>query len=144
MSAKNITSKTLRADVAPGGVVALAPGGIFTGYIPQTVTGSAIAVYLVAQDEEELLQGATQWPEARVSVECRASSPEIADKMGEAVIAWLRDKDRYSVMLTTGTYEASFRKEGSDEDDISQENVQDLPVASRRIIDFYLRYRKIA
>lgn len=132
MSALTTTIKTL---LAGSGVTAIVGQRIVPGVPPQSMGNPLICVHLVNQEEEELLQGASQWPEARVSIECRAATLNQADLLGEAVISWLRDKDRY---LIDGV-RASFRKEGSDETDGSEESTQGVPTVSRRIIDFYVK-----
>lgn len=142
MSSVFLTVQQLLKEAGP--LAAMVGTRIYSGAVPQGVANKSIAVYLVSQAEEELLQGATRWPEGRVSVECRAVEYGDADLIGEAVINWLRDKDRVSIVLTgIGTYEASFRKEGSDETDQSDESQQGQPLYSRRIIDFYVRWRRI-
>lgn len=136
MSGLAITIQTL---LAGPGVTALVDQRIYPIAAPQGAAPEHIVVHLVSEPEEELLQGATQWPESRVSVECRSETPHGAVIMGQAVIDWLRDKDRYSIR----DYDASFRKEGTDETNASDQTSAStgLPTVSRRIIDFYVRWR---
>lgn len=133
MSALTTTVKML---LAGSGVTSLVGPRIVPGVPPQSfLLQSCICVHLISEQEEELLQGASQWPDSRVSIECRAATLNDADRIGEAVIAWLRDKDRY---LIDGV-RATFRKEGSDETDGSEESTQGVPTVSRRILDYYVR-----
>lgn len=133
MSALTATVKML---LAGSGVTALVGQRIVPGVPPQDfLLLTCICVHLLHDEEEELLQGASQWPEARVSIECRAATLNDADKIGEAVVNWLRDKDRY---LIDGV-RATFRKEGSDETDGSEESTQGAPTVSRRILDYYVK-----
>lgn len=134
MSALTITVQML---LAGSGVTGRVGTHVYPGQPPQGVAGNCIVVHLVGQEEEELLQGASQWPEGRVSIECRAATLLDADKTAEAVIAWLRDKDRYPI----NGVRATFRKEGSDETDGSPETTQGVPTVSRRIVDYYVRWK---
>lgn len=137
MSALVITTQTLLANA---GVTAIVGKNVFPVYIPQAYAAPAVIVHLISQEEEVLLQGATIWPEARVSLECRANDAIVADRLGEAVIAALRDKHLYQI----SGFEVTFRKEGTDE--TTSEDVtgpQGSPYSARRIIDHYLRFRTI-
>lgn len=136
MSALTIAIQTL---LAGPGVVTICGNRIFPVVIPQRSPNPAIVVHLIYQAEEELLAGASQWPEARISVECRGNDAPTADRLGEAVIDWLRDKLLY---LIEGC-EVTFFKEGTDETDASENSDQGVPYVVRRIIDFRVRYRKV-
>lgn len=135
MSALTITIQTL---LAGSGVTALVKQRIYPIDVPQGVAVDNIIVHLVYQAEEVLLAGASHWPESRVSIECRGDAVT-ADKIGEAVIDWLRDKDLYVIEGS----EVSFMKEGTDETDSSPASQQGQPLVCRRILDFYVRYRPV-
>lgn len=139
MSALSLTIQTL---LAGSGITALAGQRIYPVYAPQNAGYPNVVVHLIHSDEEVLLQGATQWPNARVSIECRGAGdtplPD-ADRLAEAVVNWLRDKHLYTGV---SGYEATFLKEGSDETDASDENdAGGNPSVVRRILDYYVQYR---
>lgn len=130
-----ITVKTLLAN---SGVTALVGQRIYPYEVPQDAAANNIAVHLIYEDEQVLLAGATQWPQGRVSVECRAESGTLANDMAEAVKDALRDKHLYSILGC----EVTFRKEGTDVTDSSQEtNASGGSDVNRRILDFYVRWR---
>ena len=135
MSALAITVKTLLADSTLTPIVG---NRIYPIFAPPDAKIPNIVVHLVGEEEEELLQGASIWPEARVSIECRSDSAPQVDRVAQRIIDWLRDKRNYEVF----GHEATFRKEGSDVTDSSDEISKGAPYVSRRIIDFYLRYRR--
>ena len=136
MSATVIIVQSLKAGA---GITAIVGNKIYPFYSPQEANLPLIVTHLITQPEEELLQGASQWPEARVSVECRASEGPQADRIAERVIEWLRDKHLYVV----AGFEATFRKEGTDLTDSSDDrNEKGQPYVTRRIVDFYIRYRQ--
>jgi hypothetical protein len=140
MSSLSLTIKTLLAGTE---VTDLVEQRIYPVQAPQDAGYPNIVVYRTSEDEEELLAGASQYPEARISVECRASgsNPDAdADRLGEAVVAWLRDKVRYAI----GGCAVEFRRQGSDETIPSRQARDGIPVVSRRIIDFYVRWRDVS
>lgn len=138
MTAMSVSIKML---LAGSGITALVGQRIYPVFAPQNAAYPNIIIHNIFGAEEELLQGATQWPEARISVECRGGNADPADEadlVGEAVVNWLRDKDRYSIDGCLAT----FRKEGTDETDTPGGIIdRGIPVISRRIIDYYVRYR---
>lgn len=137
MSALTLTIAELKLGAV---VTAIAGNRIYPGHAPQNAAPPMILVHLIAQPEEYLLQGASQWPEARVSIECRGATINDADRLGEAVIVWLRDKTR----VTLSGQEVTFRKEGSDVTDFSTQSENGDSYVQRRILDYYVRSRVIA
>lgn len=142
MSALTIAIKTLRAGT---GVTAIVGERIYPVAAPQNAGYPNVVVHVIHQAEDTLLQGATQWPLSRISVECRESSLNndnpvpTMDRLAEAVVDWLRDKHLYII----DGCEVEFQKEGSDETDFSENVTNGYPTVFRRIIDFYLRARRI-
>lgn len=133
-SALNLTIATLKLGA---GVTSICGNRIYPFYAPQNASYPNIIIGVVSQDEEDLLQGASQWPEARVSIECRSDADAASDRLAEAVISWLRDKRHYSV----GGCLVTFMKEGTDVTDASEQNTEGAPYFTRRIVDFYVRFR---
>lgn len=109
---------------------------IYPVFLPQEAAQPAIVVRSISDTEEILLQGATQWPVGRVSIEIVSMQVNVALEAGEIVVDWLRDKDRYPMTLAGVDYEVEFTKEGTDVTDADEGTV------ARRIIDFYIRRRK--
>lgn len=137
MTAMTIAIKTL---LAGSGVTELVGQRIYPVFAPQAAALPNIIVHRISDNEEVLLQGASQFPEARISIECRATGADgakSADMIGEAVVNWLRDKHLYSIDGAVAT----FRRTGTDETDASEQADQGVPSSTRRIIDFYVRYR---
>lgn len=139
MSALTITVKTL---LASPGVTALAGQRIYPVLPDPDADYPNVVVHLIHSDEELLVGGASQWPEARISIDCRGRgifAVKDADLLAEAVIDWLRDRHLYQI----DGCEVTFRKEGSDETDSSEDVAERLNVTARRIVDFYLRFRTL-
>lgn len=128
---------TIKALLASGDITGRVGNRIYPMVIPQNAALPAIAVNSISDDEELLLDGASQWPEARISIEI--SSTDGADEVlliGESIIDWLRDKDRYTVNYGATPYEVTFRKEGTDVTETSEGHF------FRRHLDFYVRRRR--
>lgn len=135
MSPLKITSNILLQSAA---VTAICGERIFEIFSPQSMKFPNIILHLIHQEEEYLLQGGSQQPRARISIECRArgdENPMIADKLAEAVIDYLRDLTRVPVF---GIW-ATFQKEGSDETDSSEQTDEGNPYVIRRIVDYYVQ-----
>lgn len=129
MSAVNITTQAL---LAAAGVTALVGQRINPGPFPQSETYPAIAVHLVSEPDEYLLQGAAQYFESRVSIECGGTTFGSVDTLGEAVKTALSD-------IHLGAYAgktATFYKEATDATDYSDETE-----IYRRILDYQIRWR---
>lgn len=137
MSSINITTKTLLGWAAITNVVGQR---IYPVTVPQNAAMPYIVVRLVSESEEDLLQGASQIREGRVSVESVTAGniPQLFT-LGEAVIDAMRDRVEYAIancIVTT-------RKAGTDEtDDTSAPSDEGYASAVRRITDFYLVWRK--
>lgn len=135
MSPLKITTNVLLQSSA---ITAICGDRIFEIFSPQSMKFPNIIVRLIHNEEEYLLQGGTQQPRARVSIECRARgdvNPMTADKLAEAVIDHLRDIARLPIF---GIW-ATFQKEGSDETDSSEQTDEGNPYVIRRIVDFYVQ-----
>ncbi len=147
MSALTIAVKTLMQSPEVMGIVQsddATRARIYPARAPQSAAYPNIVIHLIHQAEEDLLLGASQWPVARISIECRASSSNgepisEADRLAEKVVDWLRDKTRYVIDGCS----VEFTKEGTDETDTSETSTRGIPDVARRIVDFYLRYRKL-
>lgn len=137
MSSLNIAVKTLLATSA---VTAIVGQRVYPIFAPQNAAFPHIVVYLVAEDEEDLLTGASQLREGRVTIESRtAGDVPVLATLGEAVIDAMRDRVEYAIASCIVT----TRKAGTDETDASdQTNAQGYPSVVRRITDFYLFWRK--
>lgn len=138
MSALVITTQTLLAGAE---ITAMVGTRVYPVFVPPDAAYPNIAVHLVHQAEETLLPGPSEFPEARVMIECRSRRGILeADEIAEKVIAWLRDKHLYVV----DNSHATFRKEGTDETDASDTvNQNGFPDVVRRFFDFYVRYRRV-
>lgn len=99
-----------------------------------------ICVYQVSESEEDLLQGASQLRDGRVSVESvTAGDFPVLNVLGEQAIAAMRDK----VELPIAGCIVTTRKADSDVTDSSNQTAGNAVVNScRRITDFYLFWRK--
>lgn len=92
-----------------------------------------ILVHLISEPDDELLQGAGQFFDSRVSLECVHTRQDLVIQLGEAVKAALRDVH----LATYGSWTASFFKEGTDLTDSSEDRVSSF----RRIMDYRVRWR---
>jgi hypothetical protein len=137
MSALTITVMTLSASSA---IAAIVEDRIYAGNPPQDATYPNIGVHLIYNGDEMLLAGAAEFPEARVTIDCRSRSLPEADTLAEIAIAWLQSKHLYTVDNSV----ASFRKEGTDETEQANSTggggLQDV---SRRFFDFYVQHRAV-
>ena len=137
MKSVEIVVATLKAN-AP--LVALVDDQIYGVNVPIDAPIPHIIVHLIYDDEEVLLQGATQWPQARVSIESRGNTVKEMSSVSNAVNDWLRDKHLYQII----GYETTIRKEGTDATDSSSQTAGTAgPDVTRRIVDYYVRYRAI-
>lgn len=141
MSALTVTVQTILAGSTGGApVIPFVDNRIYAGNPSQGAAYPNISVHLVFNGDETLLGGAAEYPEARVSVECRSRLMSEADTIAEAVVKWLQNKHLYIIENS----EVTIRKEGTDETDQSNSSgsggIQDV---SRRIVDFYVRYREL-
>lgn len=124
MSAVNATIQALLAN---SGVTAQVAQRINPGTAPQSGALPDIVVSRVSETPTYGLARASDLTEARIQVECRARTSTAVEKVGQAVIAALKDG--------RGTFASKacvFRAAGSDYDD----HADDASVF-RRIIDFY-------
>jgi hypothetical protein len=128
MSAVNLTIKAL---LAQSGVTVITSTRVYPFPLPPSTQLPAIAVAMTSEDEEYLLQGASQYPQAVVQVHCVAVKAKDANALGEAVKVALRD-----LLYTSGSLKASFQKDGPDFTDFAD----DLST-QRRVMGFSVRWR---
>lgn len=129
MSAIVITIATLSASAD---VTALVGSNVSVEDGLPTATMPKIQVGIANEDEGYTLSGASGFPQARVTVECIAASPSVAQKIGVAVKKALND-----FTGTVGVYWANFQKEGTE----YQDRNDDLTVF-RLIIDYLVDWKK--
>lgn len=137
MSGVEIAVKSL---LAASGVTAKVGQRIGIGNPPMGWALPLIIVRRVSEDDEKLLGGHPTWPVTRVSLEILTAGDEVAlEEIGEAVDAALKPLHNYAV----AGYVATFTKEGTDETGDSSEEIapSGYATASRRIIDYYIRWR---
>lgn len=129
MSAVPATVQALMGNAA---VAALVVQRVYPVVSPQGASLPNIVVHLVSEDDELLLRGHAGYPQARVSVECRAATYTAVNALGEAVKAALQPlhRARYAGVLV------SFQKQGSDYSDFADDSQ-----THRRILDFYARWQ---
>lgn len=138
MSALNITIQTLLAE---DDVTDVAADRIFPIFYPQAAGLPGIVVRLIAENDPDNLGGAWKRPESRVSIECRAEGGRVDQlyALAEAVINAMQDKTEYPIASCIAT----IRKEGTDESDSSEQvTAHGYPEVIRRIIDFYVVWRR--
>lgn len=127
-------SLTIKALLALSGVTATTSTRIRPFPLPQGEVLPAIAVAMSAEDDEYLLAGASQYPQASVQIHCIALSASVAIELGERVKEGLRD------LLYTSSdsppVKASFQKEAVDFTDFAD----DLSTY-RRVMAFSVRWR---
>jgi hypothetical protein len=124
-------SLTINALLAQASVTALVSTRIKPFPLPQGLALPAIAVAMSAEDEEYLLGGASQYPEATVQIHCTATAASAAIDLGEAVKIALRD-----LHYTASGADALFTKEPVDFTDFAD----DLST-HRRVMSFAVRWR---
>jgi hypothetical protein len=127
-------SLIINALLAQAGVAALVSTRIRPFPLQQGESLPAIAVAMSAEDEEQLLAGASQYPQTSVQIHCIATKASAAIDLGEAVKNALRD------LLYTSSdspaVKASFQKDGVDFTDFAD----DLST-HRRVMAFTVRWR---
>lgn len=130
MSAVQIVIQALLGEP---GVAAFVGDRITIAPVPRQMDMPALSVYLVSENDGYHMQGANEFPESRVTVECLAEDPGVADRLGKAVIVALRN-----FRGAIGSYrDIAIFKDGSDQ----QDNDAQASVM-RRIIDFRVRWRE--
>ena len=128
-------SLTINALLAQASVTALVSTRIKPLPLPQGLALPAIAVAMSAEDEEYLLAGASQYPEATVQIHCIALKASEAIDIGEAVKVALRDL-HWAGTNSPPTDDAWFTKEPIDFTDFAD----DLST-HRRVMSFAVRWR---
>lgn len=132
MSALAVAIQALLADPTVFGLVS---GRVYPLVAPQGAAYPNLIVHMVFENEDMLLAGASEFAEARVSIECRAKDATTANTLAERVKDAFRGVQERSVSGCV----ASIRKEGTDVSDFS-----DDASVFRRILDFYVWWRKAA
>lgn len=106
---------------------------------PQDMAFPHIVVNLISESEEDMLSGASQLRDGRVSVVSMTDDIDQLDVLGEAVIDAMRDKLEYPIagaIVTT-------RKAATDEtDSAKQTGPSGGRSIYRRTTDFYLFWRR--
>lgn len=128
MSAITITVDILTANAGVAALVAAKislEDGMPTAPLPKIQVGTT------NEDEGYTLSGASQFPQTRITVECIASSPSVAQKIGKAVKAALND-----FTGEIGIYWANFQKEGTE----YQDRNDDLTIF-RLMIDYLVDWK---
>lgn len=123
----------ISALLAAPGVTNKVGSRVNPGVAPQSSALPDIIVYQVSGLENYHLQGANQYPDDRISIECRGASYQEVDELGDAVVVALRD---FNSVLSG--YHLTLFKEGSDIYDYGE----DFGI-HRRIIDFRARYQAV-
>lgn len=129
MSAIAATVQALLADSGIGSIVA---ARVWPVIAPQVAELPNVIVYMVSEDDEMLLRGTAGFPEARVSVECRAATFTAANALGEAVKTALLPLHRAAFAGVL----VSFAKASTDLTDFADDTR-----THRRILDFYARWQ---
>jgi hypothetical protein len=127
-------SLTINALLAQAGVTAVTSTRVKPFPLPQGLALPAIAVAMSSETEEQLLAGASQYPETSVQVQCIATKASEAIDLGEAVKNALRD--RLYTSSDSPPVVASFQKDGVDFTDFAD----DLST-HRRVMAFSIRWR---
>lgn len=129
----------VQAALAESAITALVGQRIYPIYAPQNAGLPYIVVHKIAEEEEKLLDGASNWPVSRVSFECVSEGDAaVADRIGQV----LNDQLKIIHRATYAGFEATFTKEGTDETDSGNETLPSgFSIGARRIIDFYIRWR---
>lgn len=130
MSAITLISKVLLASAA---VTAKVDDRVNPGLSPQDGSFPDIILYQSGGSEGYNLCGSDEYPEDRISVECRAESYGAMDRLGDDVIVALRNFNG-----TIDSNQLTVFKEGTDVYDYGENSS-----IHRRIIDFRARYRAI-
>lgn len=136
MSAINIVVKTLLADSS---VTAVFGQRIYPVFVPQAAGPRHILVYLVHEEDPDLLAGAGNYRRSRVTVEIRTPGEVPTLFTGSAaVIAALQNKVNFAIAGCVAT----ISKEGTDETDASEDtSPSGVPFVVRRIVDFIVWWR---
>lgn len=128
-------SLTIQALLAKAGVTGTTSTRIYPSVLPHSTALPAIAVSLSGEEEEMLLQGASQYPRASVQIHCVAATAKAAIELGEAVKTALRDH-LYTDNDSPPTYRASFQKQSLDFTDYA-----DNLTTHRRVMGYEVRWR---
>lgn len=134
MSAVSLTVQALMAQSSVTAVVGTNPARIYPRKKPMMRALPAIAVRRSGEQETYLLQGASQYPESDVLVDCIAESMADADALGEIVKFAMQDL-LYVTADSPSTY-ASFKKAPIDYDDDDHDRGTSI-----RTLGFTVRWR---
>lgn len=136
MSTINIAVKTLLSH-AP--LVAQVGQRVYPIAVPQNAVLPYCVVHQISESEEDMLQGASQLRDGRVSIETVTGSTATVGAIGELVIDAMRDRVEFPIASCIAT----TRKAETDETQASDQfGANNQPTASRRITDFYIFWRK--
>lgn len=128
----NAISITVQALLGGSGVTAIVGARVEPLTAPQAGTLPDIIVNQSTSQDEMLLEGQGQYPNARIRTECRARTRTAVIALGDAVIARLRNLRG----AFAGVEVTSFLQTETDMTD----NAEDFSTY-RRVIDWYVRYR---
>lgn len=128
----NAVSITVQALLGGSGVTAIVGQRVEPITAPQAGQLPDLIVNQMGSQDEMLLDGQGQYPEARVRVECRSRTKTQVLAMGDAVIARLRNLRG----TFAGVEVTSFLQTETDMTD----HAEDFSTY-RRVLDFHVRYR---
>lgn len=128
VSAVSLAVKALLAD---SNITALVSTRVYPDPIDIQTARPCISVSLVAEDEERLLSGSSQYPLSMVHISCHGTTATSVLNVGEAVKTALRD-----LRYTTGGKSGDFKKTGPDFTDWSEDGR-----SHRRLIGYEIRWR---
>lgn len=132
MSAVAIAMQALVASNSVKAVVGTSPVRAYPLVAPQGAAFPNIVVYLVAEDDEQMMDGPALWARSRVSVECRANAAAAALDLGQTVITAIGGTTNATLAGKTAT----IWQAGSDYSDFNDDHT-----VFRRIVDFNVRWR---
>ncbi len=138
MKSVNIAVQILLADPAVSAIVGDRVHPVFP---PQNSPLPHIVVGLISEKEEDMVSGASQLHDGRVSIESRCGDVDTLSVLGELVNDAMRDKIELSIPVTGCI--VTTRKAATDETDYgNQTGSQGNPSYLRRITDWYCFWRK--
>ena len=131
MSALQIAIDKLVATSAVTDITTTA--GIYPEEMPQGASPPCVVVNVVSGQDEHMLTGAGRYYRHRVTIDCIAADPLVAQQLGDAVMGALDNNVNATIGDFTGvsTYFADTDLTDSAND----------RSAFRRVVDFFIRWR---